>query len=220
MTRSVYFLATALLLIALPLTGQSSPTISWSGPQNIQIGIGQRPYFLLDIDGDGVTEFTFSRGVDPFFISAFGSSENDLLARVYEGEPTLANTAPLTEGTQIDADPTGDTAWESVWEYGSQTFVTSQVYDDRIGNGAWFGVADGYQGIRFVEGGETYYGWVRMSFPTDLPEAIIHDWAYETRPGFGIMAGVVPEPSTWALFLCGGACLLGRLRFCRKAKRE
>ncbi len=220
MTRSGCVFVAVLLLAALPLTGQGGPTITWSGPQNIQIGIGQSPFFLLDVDANGVTEFTFSRGVDPFYISAYGSLGNDMLARVYEGEPALDNTAPLAMGTQIDADPTGDTVWESVWDHDTQTFVTGQVYDDRIGNGAWVGIADGYQGIRFVEGGNTYYGWVRMTFPADSAVGILHDWAYETQPGVGIMAGAVPEPSTWALFLTGGACLLGRLRFRRKATRS
>ena len=55
------------------------------------------------------------------------------------------------------------------------------------------------------------YGWVRLS--TGIGDVyssyILHDWAYESQPGVGIVAGVVPEPSTWALFLCGTITMLG-----------
>jgi len=58
------------------------------------------------------------------------------------------------------------------------------------------------------------YGWIRLSIDSmtnpDVPNLIhlgplVVDWAYETRPDTPILAGAVPEPSTWALLAAAGA---------------
>ncbi len=60
------------------------------------------------------------------------------------------------------------------------------------------------------------YGWVRLSIDSmtnpEVPNLIhlgplVVDWAYETRPDTPILAGVVPEPSSWALLLAGGVAI-------------
>jgi len=62
--------------------------------------------------------------------------------------------------------------------------------------------------VRFFAGEDLHYGWIEMSLDdSDLYTLTIHSWVYETQPGVGITFGVVPEPSTWALFLIGVACL-------------
>jgi len=62
-------------------------------------------------------------------------------------------------------------------------------------------------------GGETHYGWVFIqTFPPVVGGRIL-EWAYESEPGVGIMAGAVPEPSAGLLILLAtGATLLRRRR--------
>lgn len=55
------------------------------------------------------------------------------------------------------------------------------------------GVTNGNLGMRFVEGGNTYYAWVNVSTtaPTGLP-VTINRWCYENTPGTGILVGTMP----------------------------
>lgn len=71
-------------------------------------------------------------------------------------------------------------------------------------------------GIRFQneDTGQIHYGWMRISFsssPTAQPRAIV-EYAYESEPGVGIGAGVVPAPGSLALLALGAAGLAGRRR--------
>ena len=74
-------------------------------------------------------------------------------------------------------------------------------------------------GIHLQIGSEWHYGWVLIrggiAGPSDdgqefylNPPGWVMDWAYETRPDTPILAGAVPDPSTWSLAVCGGSVLL------------
>jgi hypothetical protein len=80
----------------------------------------------------------------------------------------------------------------------------------------------GFVGIRFKDGADIYYGWMRVSISnynnSDFM-AVIIDWAYENTPGVGIRAGAtpIPEPTTTAMLLAGAAAGLAVLRRRRRA---
>lgn len=57
-----------------------------------------------------------------------------------------------------------------------------------------------------VAGGDTFYGWLRFT-PSNGGSGTIVDWAYEDTAGAAIQAGVVPEPSSFALLFCGAAAM-------------
>ena len=72
-------------------------------------------------------------------------------------------------------------------------------------------------GIRFTDGANTYFGWIRFSLSATSgaqPRALV-EYAYEDS-GAGILAGV-PEPSTFALMGVMAAGALG-VRAWRKRK--
>ena len=50
-----------------------------------------------------------------------------------------------------------------------------------------------FLGLRFVEGGSTYYGWMALTTtaPTGHP-ATINRWCFENTPNTGIVAGTTP----------------------------
>lgn len=100
--------------------------------------------------------------------------------------------------------------------------IASLAFADGYPGSQWLDSSPGYLGIRFTIGGQTVYGWVRISVaPNKEPGArdiTIYDAAYETD-GTAIAAGAVPEPSTTSLGLLalGMAGLIAHRR--RTAKK-
>jgi hypothetical protein len=56
-------------------------------------------------------------------------------------------------------------------------------------NENWNGVTDKYAGVRFVTGGNTYYGWARFDVQAIGDVWTIKDYAYESTADAGIEAG-------------------------------
>ncbi len=59
-----------------------------------------------------------------------------------------------------------------------------------------------------------HFGWARVILTNNVPGTLV-DYAFESMPLTGIQAGVVPEPSTYALF---GAGLAGLLAWSRRRR--
>ena len=74
-----------------------------------------------------------------------------------------------------------------------------------------FAGLDSYLGIRFYIGSDLHYGWIRLDLDNGYPNqalGYLTEWAYNSVPNAPLAAGVVPEPSTWALFALGAAAIL------------
>jgi len=214
MNRAKRFLMVSGLIFFLVITGQmavATPSSVWySGDQDEERWTLAYGVFPFDMNGDGISDFTFDHGQNTLGVTMLG--DNLLLADVTEW------SIPFYEGTEISETPPSGMLWSD----GSFGFYSRQqiLGGEYATTGYWQGIDHGMFGVNFDIDGESYYGWVRLSTGMDdqYSSYILHDWAYETQPGVGIIAGTVPEPSTWALFLCGGAVLL--YRSCSRRGRQ
>lgn len=73
-------------------------------------------------------------------------------------------------------------------------------------------------GFRFTNepGGTLHYGWARIAIGSTITSRTLVEYAFESTPNTAIMAGAVPEPSTYAMFAFG---LLGLLAARRRLQR-
>ena len=193
-----------LLLLVCTGTSLGSPTISWSGERDVPITYPSNVSF--DWDANGISDLLMEMTRQPadIFVEAFDENRTPVT------DDMEAASLPIAEGTSIG--PYLDIGGVS-WAAGRHEMAGLRDVDGQvIGGGYWAYVDRGFMGLEFRMGDEIHYGWARISVFTpglgDNAFALVHDWAYETIPGQSILAGSVPEPSTMALAILGGAVVL------------
>jgi len=154
-------------------------------PGDVTFGGGyDRGSYQLDLNHDGITDFTF--GFGPITSNGFRSGS------VLGVGPAASNAV---EGGA------GAASWASCLQSGAligpkQSFVSggglmAYTKSGRSDRGYWPYRSPGYLGLRFNIHGQTHYGWARLSvlqgnrnFKTAL-----EGYAYETIPNKPIIAG-------------------------------
>jgi len=190
-------LAVVLLSVGLTLRAFGYPCISWSGQRDVILGLGPDDNTtFFDLNGDGVNDFGFRNYNSTMsLVPAPGSLATATAGGGYQWY------GPLNAGTMVSEILNAPLSWSSEERY----LVSYMMHDptgEVVGIGPWLGVDHGLLGVSFDIGGQTHYGWMRMSDVSETAFAV-HDWAYETQPGLGINAGVVPEPSSTFVVACG-----------------
>lgn len=202
----VVMLTTAWLGFTQPSRAQG--TISYYQP-NVPIPLfthGFGEYHPLDFDQDGNPEFTFV--YDFHFIGVRAEGANRTL---------LALSPPPNIGGPVVALPTGFSIGQSSGMGGLGWAIRSELDPFEVliqcfdtGCTGDFRGQRAYMGVEFQQAGNTYYGWALLNIVSGQPAGQIEAWAWETRPGVPILAGAVPEPSTWTLMIGGLLFLYAR----------
>jgi hypothetical protein len=176
-------------------SGMAHGAILYSGPINDVLPVSNGAYLgPFDMNGDGIGDF------------ALGFADNDNQKPYIQGFPTDVpgstvlvgtnqNNLPVTLfGTLIDSNYLGPTSNSS----GDGWF--NQEDDDGNAHyvGAWLTSADteGYVGMELWDGsGNTNFGWVHIIYDSAItPNTLtLVDYAYETTPFLGIIAGATNE---------------------------
>lgn len=199
--------------LALASAGHGQGTIAYLRPDT-PISFGPVPGFesrTLDLNYDGLDDFVFESLMSSTILPLRG---NRILMRP-ELPPDLGGyVQPLTAGSVISPESAQNGL---VWFDGSGPVAgaTLSACAWPFGCvGPWLGQT-AYAGVELQFNGQTHYGWLRISHFEFSNGGALIDWAYETRPGVPILAGAVPEPSTWVLLVGGGVLIV-----CLKRKRN
>lgn len=152
--------------------------------------IGANGVFNLDLNHDGNVDFLIQQWNYRFF-----SSSNQLLADPAVGNGVMGKkyfASALASGASIGPNQpfiAGGSNGELMLAVGhSTTGGTSLVY------GYWANVRNRYLGLKFQIGGETHFGWARLSVQRQQFHftALLTGYAYETKPNTAIKAGQTP----------------------------
>jgi hypothetical protein len=207
---------TSVALAAALAAGTAHAQIVYSGVLNLAIPNTTAGLYVNVVNGSTFTgPGTFPAVGGPganFDFNLFGSSAWTLFSPTTSGQ-SAPTPVPLTSrgyasvssngaalnlavGTPIDS--------LSIWNTGSPSGVNLST-----GSEAIFGFRFRNEGTDLASALDdtVHFGWARVILSGGSPGTLV-DYAFEATPLTGIQAGVVPEPSTYALFAAGLAGLL------------
>lgn len=155
---------------------------------------GVNEEYFLDMNNDGTDDFRIFQ--NQIFSSSFSTySYYSIRNRVRVSPLTSANEVlgssypyNLNAGTPISSGaPFSNSTSQSLASVSFGSYSGSFWGPYSYGN--WVGATEKFLGVRFDIGGNTHYGWVRLSVSASGDEFTVLDYAYEATPGEPIDAG-------------------------------
>jgi hypothetical protein len=163
-------------------------------------GPSPTPYYNLDLDNNASYDFTLTASYSgslaiPVQYSSivFASPLNGNAVK-----DTLVNTynvpIPLPFNAVIDS----NLLFHQSWQTSGNHALKSEHYNQNSGTttyGLWENQSDYYLGLRLLQSGQTYYGWVRLRVVVSSSPSggyayfIVRDYAYNSIPNQPILAG-------------------------------
>ncbi len=174
-------------------------------------------YAPIDINQDGVVDFTFGYGFTDISLKTERSNR-----------AVIHNDAPPDLGGSIEALLAGYMIGPTL-EPGD-SWISADLRDGYVspGESAFINIVEGfnlmyssrmpavlarvYMGLEFELADGTHYGYFDLEAQHDTLGVRIHGWAWESQPNTPILAGSVPEPGRIVLLLAGVFALVCRRR--------
>jgi hypothetical protein len=153
-------------------------------------------YTTLDLNNDGVPDFTFAISSTAHFSSYGYTTRAKFFLKVnpfQKSNQAVQGAQPLT----ASAVPAGVKIGPQEKFGSGDLYMQHDTFNGYTGksSGTWQKVEFAYLGVKFVIDGQVHYGWARIKFP--YPGAIyypsIYGYAYESTPNQPITAGQTDE---------------------------
>lgn len=187
----------ALLLLALIATQAKAQIIYTDVEPDTTITQGPigSTVYALDINNDGIPDATLTASRTSTNNSVFLGTSNGSQALMC---CVILMTRAISYAAFIGSDPSGTNAsWGTGQDARLRQFPTTGGGGPGGGHGGgnpipfgdWSNPTDRYLALRFSLGGDWYYGWVRVSVSSGASSFTIRDYAYNSVPGEGILAG-------------------------------
>jgi len=193
--RHLNRLAIVMSLTAVGLFALASPADAKIVYTAVNITIGANSSYNLDVNNDGITDFTISTslqkrpyycGDEPTWLFRASVDETPASGDGAEGSPPAA----LSKGEQIGPDQSYYVGQGTLSYYYNSWGPPPRC--DMINNysGDWTQSAH-YLGLALQINGETYYGWAHLKVDVKYATAsfTLTGYAYENTPGMPINAG-------------------------------
>ena len=160
-------------------------------------GLSCTKNYNLDLNNDAITDFVLTAfHVNP---PQLGSpTYSNVTASPLNGnavKDTLVNTIdvsiPLKFNDVIDSNLLLQQSWQTLGSHSlKEGLYGGGLASDTVW-GLWDNLSDYYLGLRFVQSGQTHYGWVRLrvDVPSTYASIIIRDYAYNSIANQPILAG-------------------------------
>jgi hypothetical protein len=188
----------SLVSVSALAAGMAQGAVTYSGLLNTNLPPGNGAFIPIDLNGDGTDDFAvgFDGSANSNKPYCTGYPDN------VPGSTVLAQLAsdgwyglPVTPfGTLIDSSyltPVPSTAPGNGMAYLHQDNDSSASYP-AIGGWGVNNPTEGYVGLEMYDNAGlsiTNFGWVRLIYNHNLGTLALVDYAYETTPGVGIVAG-------------------------------
>jgi hypothetical protein len=147
--------------------------------------IGKNAHYRLDLNHDGITDFTFVNSYGCNFDYCF----DVLNANAAAGNGVVGNRGFLSIPYAFVLRPGSGVGPK-------KPFSGQLMASSNMGTlGRWLNVNGGYLGLRFDINGTIHYGWARLNvhLTNGVFEALLTGYAYETTPNKPIIAGKTEE---------------------------
>jgi hypothetical protein len=195
--RLLSYAAAATGTVLLSAAPSASAEIIYT-PSNTPLALNQQnkgPVFTtLDLNNDGVPDFTFAMSSTAHFSSSGYTTRFKFYFKLIPGQ-TGNQAVQGSQAPTASAVPAGVTIGPKEKFASGDLYLVHQAYSRSGGtaqnSGTWQKVEFGYVGLKFLIDGQVHYGWARVKFPYPYGYKYpsIYGYAYESTPNAPIVAG-------------------------------
>ena len=206
--------------------------VIYSGPQNLMANVNGET-LQIDINDDGINEVGLNVASSAWATAGSTSSHTTSSSTTSSVWDSYGWSRAVKAIPAAPSHPPGGTHMALI-PRNANGFGVNYAKGATIGVGSWDGAqrflalsrtqsglpstygpflgTDSYLGVKFLQAGFWYTGWVGLEVPADASYARVTGWAYESAGG-AIIAGAgepdpVPEPTGLALLATGAAGLM------------